>query len=78
MKPLRHLLVSILVPAALTVATWAQTNSQPTSQPQTSVSAADIQALKEGLAAALKQIHELQNDLRSRDQAVQQAQTTAA
>ena len=78
MKPLRHLLVSILVPAALTVATWAQTNSQPTSQPQTSVSVADIQALKEGLAAALKQIQELQNELRSRDQAVQQAQTTAA
>jgi len=77
MKTLRRVLFTMLVPVALTAGIWAQTNSQPTSQPVTSVSAADIQALKDGLAAALKQIQELQNELHRRDQAVQEAQTTA-
>jgi hypothetical protein len=77
MKLLRHLLVSILVPVALTASIWAQTNTLTTVQSQNSVSAADIQALKDGLAMALKQIQQLQDELRRRDQAVQQAQTIA-
>jgi hypothetical protein len=43
-----------------------------------SVSAADIQALKEGLAAAQKEIQVLRDELHRRDQVVQQAQTDAA
>jgi len=77
MKPLRQLLVSILVSVALTASIWAQTNSAATSASQNSVSAADIQALKDGLASALNQIQQLRDELRRRDQAVQRAQTTA-
>jgi hypothetical protein len=77
MRPLSRVLVITLALAALSAVTWAQTTSQASSQPQTSISAADIQALKDGLAAALKQIQQLQDELHRRDQAVQQAQTTA-
>lgn len=77
MRPLSRVLFTTLALAALSLVTWAQTPSQASPQPQTSVSAADIQALKDGLAAALKQIQQLQDELHRRDQAVQQAQTTA-
>src|ERR1039458_10176325 len=45
---------------------------------QPAVTAADIQELKDGLSAAQQQIQALQEELRRRDQAVQQAQATAA
>ena len=45
---------------------------------QPAVTAADIQALKDGLSAAQQQIQALQEELRRRDQAVQQVQATAA
>ena len=41
------------------------------------VTAADLQVLKDGLAAAQQQIQALQEELRRRDQAAQQAQATA-
>jgi len=77
MKPLPRVLITTLLLIGLSAVTFAQTANQASSQPQTSVSAADIQALKDGLAAALKQIQQLQDELHRRDQAVQQAQTTA-
>jgi len=42
------------------------------------VTAADLQVLKDGLATAQQQIQALQEELRRRDQAAQQAQATAA
>lgn len=85
MKPTKHLLVTALISVALTAGGWAQTGTASTTQQktgdsatQTSVSAADIQALKDGLATALKQIQALQEELHRRDQAVQQAQSTAS
>jgi len=48
MKQLKYLFVTALTVAALTFGAWAQTAAAP-AQP---VTAADIQALKDGLAAA--------------------------
>jgi hypothetical protein len=61
-------------------ATQSQTPqpSSTTASSQNPISAADIQALQDGLTTALKQIQELKDELHRRDQAVQQAQTTAA
>lgn len=90
MKLSKHLVHIALILSALTAGAWAQTQapSQVTAKKkqtaktstaaQPAVSAADIQALKDGLAAAQQQIQALTEELHHRDQAVQQAQTTAA
>jgi hypothetical protein len=75
MKQIKCLFVTALTVAALTLGAWAQTATAPA---QPAVTAADIQALKDGLAAALQQIQALQAELHRREQAVQQAQSTAA
>jgi hypothetical protein len=76
--------VLALALVALLANTWAQSAAPaPGKKPaaaapsQPAASAADIQALKEGLAAAQQQIQALQEELHRRDQAVQQAQSTA-
>ncbi len=74
MKHFKYLFITALTVAALTCGAWAQTAAAPA---QPAVTAADIQALKDGLAAALQQIQALQAELQRRDQAVQQAQSTA-
>ncbi|MGA9354080.1 MAG: hypothetical protein WBV46_10350 [Terriglobales bacterium] len=88
MKPPKQLFTVALVLVALLTGALAQTATDPTpakpkrkapaaaSKPA-AVTAADIQSLKDGLAAAQQQIQALQDELRRRDQAVQQAQTTA-
>jgi len=88
MKQIKCLFVTALTVAALTFGAWAQTATtpKPTAQgaataatpAQPAVTAADVQALKDGLAAALQQIQALQDELHRRDQAVRQAQSTAA
>ena len=90
MKPTKHLFFAALTLAAMTAGAWAQTDATSTPAPtkkhaataaapeHTAVTAADFQTLKDGLTAAQQQIQVLQDELRRRDQAVQQAQTTAA
>jgi hypothetical protein len=72
----------------MTASVWAQTDTTPKSAnkeqattagtpSQPAVTASDIQALKDGLTAALQQIQALKDELHRRDQAVAQAQATA-
>ncbi|MGA7686286.1 MAG: hypothetical protein WCC32_07385 [Terriglobales bacterium] len=87
MKPPKQLFTVALVLVALLTGALAQTataptpvkpkKKAPTAASKPAVTAADIQALKDGLAAAQQQIQALQDELHRRDQAVQQAQTTA-
>ncbi len=86
MKRPTQLFVITLAMVAMLSNTWAQ-SAEPTpaparaktqaSAPQAAFTAADIQALKDGLAAAQQQIEALKNELHRRDQAVQQAQSAA-
>ena len=90
MKVTKHLFVIIVALAALTTGAWAQTEAaarpagkkkataSAATASQPGVTAADLQKLQDGLTAAQQQIQALQEELRRRDQAVQQAQTTAA
>jgi len=87
MRTINRLLVAALALAAVAAGAWAQseTASMPASEnkpaaapAQPEVTAADIQALKDGLAAAQRQIQALQEELHRRDQAAQQARTTSA
>jgi hypothetical protein len=85
MKATKHLFVTILTLAALSIGAWAQTETPsnaakptPANATQPAITAADIQALKDALAAQQKQIQALQDRLERKDQAVQQAQTTAS
>lgn len=84
MKQPKHLFVIMLALVALLSNTWAQsalptpTPSQtPTSAPPAAISAADFQALKDGLSAAQQEIQALKDELYRRDQEVKQAQSTA-
>ena len=80
MKRTTQLFVITLAMVALLSNTWAQSAEPapaPTQAAAQPISAADFQALKEGLAAAQQQIRALQDELHRRDQAVQQAQSTA-
>jgi len=89
MKPNKHLLFTTLMLAALTAGSWAQTQTAsnvapanpspaaaavPASPP--SVTAADVQALKDALAAQQLQIQRLTQQL-ERQQALQEAQQAA-
>jgi len=81
----KQLFVIALAVVAMLANTWAQSaapaaakNHAAAAPSQPAFGAADIQALKEGLAAAQQQIQALQEELHRRDQAVQQAQSTAA
>ncbi|HVM92900.1 MAG TPA: hypothetical protein VMT67_08830 [Terriglobales bacterium] len=80
----RYKQLFIIALAVVAVPAMGRAQNAATTQPaaiastsQSGVSAADIQVLKDGLAAAQEQIRALQDELRRRDQAVQQAQNAA-
>jgi hypothetical protein len=77
MKPTRDVLLIALTLATLSAGSWAQTSS-PAAPPQPAVTAADIQALKDALAAQQQQIQALQEELHRKNQVAEQAQSTAA
>jgi hypothetical protein len=88
MKSSKNLFLTALIVAALTSGAWAQTesasnaapaNGSPAAAPAPSVTAADIQALKDALAAQQKEIQALQAQLRGRekDQLPQTIQSAA-
>jgi len=91
MKSTKNLFLTALTLAALLAGAWAQTSESATPAPkkkhkaeatEPAVTAADIQALKNALAAQQLQIQALQDELRRKDQVAQQvaqqAQTAAA
>jgi Putative porin len=79
---MKSLLAWTAVPL-LGVVVFAQSAAKPKAKkvlakaPETQVTAADVQALKDALAAQQQQIQQLQQSLAQRDQAVQAAQQTA-
>ncbi|MGA9981082.1 MAG: hypothetical protein WBQ08_20845 [Candidatus Sulfotelmatobacter sp.] len=89
MKSIKRLFLTFLTLAALSAGAWAQTSDSTAPQPKKKhkpaaaepaqpVTAADVQELKDALAAQQQQIRELREELHRKDQAVQQAQTAAA
>jgi len=90
MKAIKHLFLAILTLAALAGGAWAQTPESTAPTPkkkhkpvaaapaQPAITAADIQALKDGLAAQQRQIEQLTQQLQQVQQNWQQAQTAAA
>ncbi|MGD0508598.1 MAG: hypothetical protein ABSA27_12420 [Terriglobales bacterium] len=91
MKASKHAFLSILTLAALFAGAWAQTSDStaPAPSPKTkhkpaaatpappAVTAADVQALKDALAAQQQQIQQLTVQLQQNQQNAQQAQATA-
>jgi len=90
MKPSKHLLLAALTLAALSAGAWAQTSDSTAPAPkkkhkpvaaapaQPTITAADVQALKDGLAAQQQQIQQLTQQLQQAQQSWQQAQAAAA
>jgi hypothetical protein len=88
MKSSKHLFLTVLSLAALSAGAWAQTSDSTAppkkkhkpaaAQPAQAVTAADVQELKDALAAQQQQIRELREELHRKDQAVQQATSAAA
>jgi hypothetical protein len=88
MKRTKKLFMTALALAAISVGAGAQASDSAKPVPNqsdearpasaTPVTAADLQALKEALAAQQRRIQALENELHKRDQRVQQAQTAAA
>jgi len=91
MKPASRFFITALALAAITVSTWGQTGTTPKkkraaappAQPQ--VTAADVQSLRDAIAAQQQQIQQLTQQLQQNQQAwqqsqqqLQQAQSTAA
>jgi hypothetical protein len=87
MKPAKRILLTVLTFAALTAGVWAQTqiasnaakpaaSGPATPTPAPVITAADVQALKDALAAQQLQIQKLTEQLQ-RQQAVQEAQQAA-
>lgn len=64
--------------AALSTGVWAQTESGSTPAPNAPITAADVQALKDALAAQQKQIQALEEKLQGKDQAIEKVQATAS
>jgi hypothetical protein len=69
----KNVFLTALTLAALSAGAWAQT-SVPAQQ---AVTAADVQALKDALAAQQRQIQALQDELHRKDPATQHSQSTA-
>src|SRR6202522_2092798 len=87
MKSTKHLFLTVLTLAAISAGAWAQTSDSTAPPPkkkhkpvaaQPAVTAADVQELKDALAAQQEQIRQLREELHRKDQAVQQAQSAAA
>ncbi len=87
MKSTKPLFLAVLVLAALSAGAWAQTSTPPapkkkhkpaaTAPAQPSVRPADVQALKDALAAQQQQIQQLTQQLQKAQQSWQQAQAAA-
>jgi len=73
MKATKNAFLTALTLAALSAGAWAQT-SVPA---QPAVTAADVQALKDALAAQQRQIQALQDELHHKDASTQQSQSIA-
>src|ERR1035438_9628534 len=90
MKAIKHLFLAILTLAALASGAWPQASDSTALAPRMkhkpvaaapappAITAADIQALKDGLAAQQQQIQQLTQQLQQAQQNWQQAQATAA
>src|SRR5437588_4711306 len=90
MKTTKTVFLTALTLAALSAGAWAQTTAATKPVPkkkhkavaaeptQPAVTAADIQLLKDALAAQQQQIQVLTDELHRKDQVAQQAQTAAA
>jgi hypothetical protein len=85
MKPIKNVFLTALALAALSAGAWAQTTDSTPPPPrkhkaaaQPAATAADVQALKDALAAQQQQIQALQDELHRKDQAAQQAQSAAS
>jgi hypothetical protein len=86
MKSTKHLFLTVLMLAAVSAGAWAQTSDSTAPPPKkkhkaaqpAQVTAADVQELKDALAAQQEQIRQLREELHRKDQAVQQAETAAA
>lgn len=87
MKLNKNVFLTALTLAALTVGVWAQTETASNAAPPkgyaasapaspSPVTAADIQELKDALAAQQQQIQALQAQLQSKDKALEQARTS--
>ncbi|MGD0824850.1 MAG: hypothetical protein ABR908_09745 [Terriglobales bacterium] len=86
MKSVKHLFLALLALAALSAGVWAQTSDAPAPKKthkhaaaaeapaQPAVTAADVQALKDALAAQQQQIQQLTQQLQQNQQNWQQAQ----
>src|SRR6202167_5506583 len=85
MKSTKHLFLTVLTLAAISAGAWAQTSDSTAPPPKkkhkaaqpAQVTAADVQELKDALAAQQEQIRQLREELHRKDQAVQQAQSAA-
>jgi hypothetical protein len=83
MKRINKGFASAVAIALLAGGAWAQNSgpAKPANEtagaPAPAITAADLQALKDALAAQQRQIQALQDQLNQRDESVQQAQTTA-
>jgi hypothetical protein len=75
MKATKHLFLTILTLAALSTAAWTQ--AAGSAAPAPAITAADVQALKDALAAQQQQIQELSEQLRQSQKDWQQAQSAA-
>jgi hypothetical protein len=87
MKLTKHLFLTILTLAALSVGAWTQTSDTMTPAPavkkkhkpaEPAITAADVQALKDALAAQQAQIQQLNQQIQELKQNGQQAQAAAA
>jgi len=88
MKPSKNVFLTVLTLAALSAGAWAQTSESATpaakkkhqteAAAQQAITAADVQALKDALAAQQQQIQALQEELHHKDQVALQAQSVAA
>jgi hypothetical protein len=87
MKSAKHLCLTVLTLAALCAGAWAQTSDSTAPPPKKrhkpeaaapAVTAADVQALKDALAAQQQQIQQLSQQLQQTQQNWQQAQAAAA
>jgi hypothetical protein len=88
MKPKKNLFLTALTLAALSAGAWAQTTATTpvkkkhkpvaAAPAQPAVTAADVQELRNALAAQQQQIQALQEELHRKDQATQQAQSAAS
>src|ERR1035438_3945257 len=77
MKRTKHLLFTALTLAALSAGVWAQTTNSTAPAPAQPVTAADVQALRDALAAQQRQIQQLNQQLQAAQLNWHQAQAVA-